>query len=163
MPGLFRTFIIAIVAVYFLPVILFNSFTQPILVMIAIPFGIIGVIAAFGFHGEPLSFMAIMGVVGLSGVVVNDSLVLFDHINAPMALALGWGAVAGHSVDLGTGALSVCCWPGHWSAGPTQSETCMNAPVEITLHEHNDDEFKCRSFFGFAGGALLYNIDLWIC
>lgn len=81
MAGLFRTFIIAMFAIYFLLVILFNSFTQPILVMIAIPFGIIGVIAAFGFHGEPFSFMAIMGVVGLSGVVVNDSLVLVDHVN----------------------------------------------------------------------------------
>jgi multidrug efflux pump subunit AcrB len=81
MAGLFRTFILAIVAIYFLLVILFNSFTQPFLVMIAIPFGIIGVIAAFGFHGEPFSFMAIMGIVGLSGVVVNDSLVMVDHIN----------------------------------------------------------------------------------
>jgi multidrug efflux pump subunit AcrB len=81
MAGLFRTFIIAIVAIYFLLVILFNSFSQPILVMIAIPFGIIGVIFTFGFHGEPFGFMAIMGIVGLSGVVVNDSLVLVSHIN----------------------------------------------------------------------------------
>ena len=81
MAGLFRTFIIAMIAVYFLLVILFNSFSQPFLVMVAIPFGIIGVIVAFGFHGEPFSFMAIMGIIGLSGVVVNDSLVLVNHIN----------------------------------------------------------------------------------
>jgi multidrug efflux pump subunit AcrB len=49
--------------------------------MIAIPFGIIGVIIAFGIHAEPFSFVAIMGVVGLSGVVVNDSLVLVNHLN----------------------------------------------------------------------------------
>jgi multidrug efflux pump subunit AcrB len=49
--------------------------------MIAIPFGIIGVIIAFGAHGEPFSFVALMGVVGLSGVVVNDSLVLVNHLN----------------------------------------------------------------------------------
>jgi len=79
--SLLRTFVIAIIAVYFLLVILFNSFSQPILVMIAIPFGIIGVILVFGLHGEPFSFMAIMGVIGLSGVVVNDSLVLVDRIN----------------------------------------------------------------------------------
>ena len=36
---------------------------------------------AFGFHGEPFSFVAIMGIVGLSGVVVNDSLVLVNHLN----------------------------------------------------------------------------------
>ena len=81
MAGLFRAFIIAVIAIYFLLVILFNSFSQPFLVMVAIPFGMIGVIIAFGFHGEPFSFMAIMGIIGLSGVVVNDSLVMVNHIN----------------------------------------------------------------------------------
>jgi len=81
MAGLFQTLIIAVVGIYFLLVLLFNSMTQPFLVMLAIPFGITGVIAAFGFHGEPFSFMAIMGIIGLSGVVVNDSLVLVNHIN----------------------------------------------------------------------------------
>jgi multidrug efflux pump subunit AcrB len=81
MAGLFRTLVIAVIAIYFLLVILFNSLTQPLLVMVAIPFGIIGVIIAFGFHGEPFSFMAIMGLIGLSGVVVNDSLVMVNHIN----------------------------------------------------------------------------------
>ncbi len=79
--GLFRTMIIAVIGIYFLLALLFNSLTQPFLVMIAIPFGITGVITAFAFHGEPFSFMAIMGVIGLSGVVVNDSLVLVSHIN----------------------------------------------------------------------------------
>jgi len=81
MAGLFRTMIIAVVAIYFLLVLLFNSFTQPFMVMVAIPFGIIGVIITFGLHGEPFSFVAIMGIVGLSGVVVNDSLVMVNHIN----------------------------------------------------------------------------------
>ncbi|MFC2133756.1 efflux RND transporter permease subunit [Bacteroidota bacterium] len=81
MAGLFRTLVIAIIGIYFLLVLLFNSMTQPFLVMTAIPFGIIGVIFAFAFHGEPFSFMAIMGIIGLSGVVVNDSLVLVNHLN----------------------------------------------------------------------------------
>ena len=81
MAGLFQTLIIAIIGIYFLLVLLFNSLTQPILVMMAIPFGLTGVIAAFGFHGEPFSFLAIMGIIGLCGVVVNDSLVLVNHIN----------------------------------------------------------------------------------
>ena len=49
--------------------------------MLAIPFGLIGVVIAFMFHGIPFSFMAIMGVVGLNGIVVNDSIVLVDFIN----------------------------------------------------------------------------------
>jgi len=81
MAGLFSTLIIAVIGIYFLLVLLFNSLTQPFLVMMAIPFGIIGVIFAFGFHGEPFSFVAIMGIIGLCGVVVNDSLVLVNHIN----------------------------------------------------------------------------------
>jgi len=81
MQGLFRTLIIAIVGVFFLLVLLFNSLTQPFIVITAIPFGITGVIVAFGLHGEPFSFTAIMGIIGLSGVVVNDSLVLVNHIN----------------------------------------------------------------------------------
>ncbi len=81
MAGLYRTLIIAILGVYFLLVLLFNSLTQPFLVMLAMPFGITGVIVAFGLHGMPLSFMGTMGIIGLCGVVVNDSLVLVNHIN----------------------------------------------------------------------------------
>ena len=46
--------------------------------MIAIPFGFVGVIVALILHGEPLGFMAVTGLIGLAGVVVNDSLVLID-------------------------------------------------------------------------------------
>jgi multidrug efflux pump subunit AcrB len=81
MAGLFRTMMIALLGVFFLLVLLFNSLTQPFLVMMAIPFGISGVIIAFAFHGEPFSFMGVLGIIGLTGVVVNDSLVLVSHIN----------------------------------------------------------------------------------
>ncbi len=53
-----------------------------VLVMFAIPFGLMGVIVAFFLHGHPLSFMAMLGTLGLSGVVVNDSIVLVSFINA---------------------------------------------------------------------------------
>jgi multidrug efflux pump subunit AcrB len=74
-------FLIAFIGIYFLLVLLFNSFAQPILVIIAIPFGFVGVILALALHGEPLSFLALIGAVGLMGVVVNDSLVLVNHLN----------------------------------------------------------------------------------
>ncbi len=79
--NLLKTFAIAAIGVYFLLILLFNSFTQPLLVMVAIPFGIVGVIVAFGLHGEPMSFVGMLGVIGLAGVVVNDSLVLVNHVN----------------------------------------------------------------------------------
>ena len=81
MVSLFRAFVLAVVAIYFLLVLLFNSLTQPIMVMMAIPFGIMGVILAFVLHAEPLGFVAMMGIIGLVGVLVNDSLVLVNHIN----------------------------------------------------------------------------------
>ncbi|NIM19237.1 MAG: AcrB/AcrD/AcrF family protein [Candidatus Latescibacteria bacterium] len=74
-------FITAVIGIYFLLILLFNSLTQPILVMSAVPFGLVGVVMAFALHGQPLGFLAMMGVIGLSGVVVNDSLVLVSHVN----------------------------------------------------------------------------------
>lgn len=79
--NLIVTFAIALLGVYFLLVLLFNSFPQPLMVMLAVPFGIVGVIIALVLHGEHPSFLAMMGAIGLSGVVVNDSLVLVNHLN----------------------------------------------------------------------------------
>ncbi len=80
--SLFIMFGIAALGICFLLMLLFDSIFQPILVIVAVPFGIIGVIIAFALHGEPLGFMVLLGVVGLSGVVVNDSLVMVAHINS---------------------------------------------------------------------------------
>lgn len=77
-----RAFVLAIAGIYCLLVLLFNSFRQPFYVMTAVPFGVSGVIVTFALHGFPLSFMAMLGIISLSGVVVNDSLVLVDHINS---------------------------------------------------------------------------------
>lgn len=79
--SLYIAFGVAVIAIYFLLMLLFNSVTQPLAVVVAIPFGIIAVIIAFALHGEALGFLALMGLVGLSGVVVNDSLVMVSHIN----------------------------------------------------------------------------------
>jgi len=51
------------------------------LVLAAVPFSLIGVIWAFYFHGEPLSFFALTGSLALMGVIVNDSLVMVSHLN----------------------------------------------------------------------------------
>jgi len=51
------------------------------LVLAAVPFSLIGVVWAFYFHGEPLSFFALTGSLALMGVIVNDSLVMVSHLN----------------------------------------------------------------------------------
>jgi multidrug efflux pump subunit AcrB len=74
-------FLFALGGIYFLLAIPFRSYLQPIVVMIAIPFGIIGAVFGHMLMGYNLSLMSMMGMVALSGVVVNDSLVLVDYAN----------------------------------------------------------------------------------
>ncbi len=72
---------VAAVCIYMLLTLLFDSVWQPLIVMMAIPFGMLGVIVGFSIHGEALGFLGMIGVIGLAGVVVNDSLVLVAHVN----------------------------------------------------------------------------------
>ena len=72
---------VALVAIFFLLVVLFNSYTQPLLIMSAIPFGVLGVFIAFMIHGLPLGFIALVGILGLTGVVINTSIVMISTIN----------------------------------------------------------------------------------
>ena len=78
---LLKAFFFAFLVIYLILASFFKSLIQPFVVMLAIPFGLVGVIIAFLAHGLPLSFLAIMGIVGLNGIVVNDSIVLVDFIN----------------------------------------------------------------------------------
>jgi len=79
--SLLKAFFFAFLIIYLILASSFKSIVQPFIIMLAIPFGLIGVIIAFLVHGMPLSFMAILGIVGLNGIVVNDSIVLVDFIN----------------------------------------------------------------------------------
>ncbi|MBN2694414.1 efflux RND transporter permease subunit [bacterium] len=81
MKSLLSNFLIALFAVYVLLAIPFKSYSQPFIIMLSIPFGIVGSIIAHYFLGYHFSFMSAIGVVALSGVVVNDALVLVDYIN----------------------------------------------------------------------------------
>lgn len=81
MGSLYSALILALVGIYFILVVLFNSFSQPFLVMTAIPFSLSGVIFTFYTHNLPISFPAMIGLIGLTGVVVNDSLVMISFLN----------------------------------------------------------------------------------
>lgn len=81
MASLVVAFIAAAVGIYLLLLLLFNSLTQPVLVMIAIPFGMVGVILAFALHQQAFGFLSMLGIVGLTGIVVNDSLILVNLVN----------------------------------------------------------------------------------
>ncbi len=80
-----RGFALALVVMYALLAIPFASYTKPLIVMAAIPFGIIGALLGHLLLGLSVSLMSLFGIVGLSGVVVNDSLVMIDFINKRLA------------------------------------------------------------------------------
>ncbi len=76
-----KGFIIALFCIYALLAIPFKSFSQPLIVMSAIPFGMVGAILGHLIMGFNISVISLFGIVGLTGVVVNDSLVLVHRIN----------------------------------------------------------------------------------
>ncbi len=81
MQSLMGGFVIALAAIYAMLAVPFRSYLQPVIVMVAIPFGIVGAVIGHMLMGYSLSIMSMMGIVALSGVVVNDSLVLIDYAN----------------------------------------------------------------------------------
>lgn len=74
-------FIFALIMIYVLMAIPLRSYIQPAIVMSVIPFGIVGAVWGHMLLGMDLSIMSLCGLVALSGVVVNDSLVLVDYVN----------------------------------------------------------------------------------
>ena len=76
-----KNFILAMIVVYMLLAIPFKSYFQPLVVMSSIPFGITGAVVGHIIMGMNLSVLSMMGIVALTGVVVNDSLVMVDFIN----------------------------------------------------------------------------------
>jgi len=79
--ALWAGFTLAMVAIYMLLAIAFGSYIQPLIVMAAIPFGIVGAVIGHILLGYDLSLISLMGVIALSGVVVNDSLIMIDYAN----------------------------------------------------------------------------------
>ncbi len=71
----------ALLGVYALLAIPFKSYTQPLIIMLTIPFGMVGAVLGHLIMGYSLSVISLFGLVALSGVVVNDSLVLIDFAN----------------------------------------------------------------------------------
>jgi multidrug efflux pump subunit AcrB len=81
MRGLLIGLLMALVVIYGLLAIPFNSFVQPMIIMMSIPFGIVGAVVGHLIMGYSLSVMSTFGVVALSGVVINGALVLIDFAN----------------------------------------------------------------------------------
>ncbi len=72
---------VALLMIYTLLTGLFRSYVQPVVVMSAIPFGFLGAVVGHWVTGNPMTIMSMIGMVALTGILVNDSLVLVDFIN----------------------------------------------------------------------------------
>lgn len=80
--SLAKGYILALLAIYGLLATQFRSYIQPVIVMTAISFGLIGAVVGHLIMGLSLTLMSLFGIVALSGIVVNDSLILLiDFIN----------------------------------------------------------------------------------
>lgn len=82
-------FTLTLLAIYALLAIPLKSYFQPIIIMAAIPFGIVGAILGHWLHDVPLSLLSFFGILALCGVVVNDSLLLMTHFNQLRQSKLG--------------------------------------------------------------------------
>ena len=79
--SLMEAFYIATFLMYIILATQFNSFTQPFLIMVAIPYAFLGVVCGMGVFDLPFTMLTYIAMVGLAGVVVNDTIVLIDFIN----------------------------------------------------------------------------------
>lgn len=90
MGALSRYFIIAALVIFALLAVPLKSYSQPLIIMTSIPFGIIGAVGGHMLLGQPLSINSVMGIIALSGVVVNDSLVLIEYANSLIKQGLSY-------------------------------------------------------------------------
>lgn len=87
MRSLATALVLSLIAIFALLVLVFNSFFRPVIIMSTIPLGLVGVSISFYLHDRPLSFLAMIGVVGLGGIIVNSGIVLISFIEDMKSLS----------------------------------------------------------------------------
>jgi multidrug efflux pump subunit AcrB len=81
MQSLGQALIFALMGIFALLVFLFRSYLRPLIIMSTIPLGLVGFSIAFFFHGKAISFLAMIGVIGLAGIIVNAGIILISFID----------------------------------------------------------------------------------
>lgn len=84
-----QAFFVALLGIAFILILIFQNLLQPLLVLGTIPLGIMSVIWTFFIHGKPMSFLGLMGIIALGGVVVNNAIVFVSFVNDLRAKGLG--------------------------------------------------------------------------
>ncbi|SMF22116.1 efflux RND transporter permease subunit [Pseudobacteriovorax antillogorgiicola] len=78
--SLFDALILSLIGIFALLVFLFRSYLRPLIIMTTIPLGLVGFSIAFYLHDRPISFLALIGIIGLGGIIVNSGIVLISFI-----------------------------------------------------------------------------------
>lgn len=81
MAVLLKNFLIAMFIIYALIACVLKSYLQPLIIMAIIPFGLVGAVVGHILLSFDMSFLSLFGVVALSGIIINDSIVLIDYFN----------------------------------------------------------------------------------
>ena len=123
----------ALFSIYALIAIPLKSYSKPLIIMSVIPFGIIGAVVGHMIIGIPLNVLSMYGILALSGVVVNDSLVLVDFINKARAQGL---SVIDTAVEAGCSrfrAIILTSLTTFIGLAPIMSETSLQAKIVIPM------------------------------
>lgn len=81
MRSLLRALMAAMLMIFIVLLVTFESLMQTFIIMLAIPFGLVGVVLGFAINGQPIGFLAILGIIGLTGIVVDGGTLIFMFIN----------------------------------------------------------------------------------
>lgn len=81
MDSLYNALVLSLIGIFALLVFLFRSYLRPAIIMSTIPLGLFGFSVSFWLHGRPISFMALIGIIGLGGIIVNSGIVLISFID----------------------------------------------------------------------------------
>ena len=142
--GLQRGFVLALLLIFALLAVPLRSYVQPLIIMSAIPFGLIGAVWGHLFLGLDVSMMSMFGLVAVTGVVVNDSLIMVDFINRARAVHAGVGRMARQA-----------------GGGPTDQRAFESAGLALAVREAGVQRFRpilltsLTTFFGLA--PLMWN------
>ncbi|MBH47240.1 MAG: hypothetical protein CME71_03620 [Halobacteriovorax sp.] len=81
MASLANALVLSLIGIFALMVFLFRSYLRPFIIMTTIPLGLLGFAIAFYLHDRPVSFLALIGIIGLGGIIVNSGIVLISFID----------------------------------------------------------------------------------
>ena len=145
--GLQRGFLLAVLMIFALLAVPLKSYVQPLIIMSAIPFGLIGAVWGHIFLDLNVSMMSMFGLVALTGVVVNDSLIMVDFINRARATHTDVGRMAQQA-----------------GGGPADRREFESAGLALAVREAGIHRFRpilltsLTTFFGLA--PLMWNRSL---